>query len=108
MKKLLIGSIFLLSIYSTGHADPITWKPVTSGMPSMQMQAPMPGSYGSSGGYQGSSGAQYQYDMNNPVDRNRYSTDLDAQRRDQIQGSVDVGTSMDSARGQYGGGFIGR
>ena len=61
--------------------------------------------YGSddSGDYQGSSGSSYQYDMNNGSDRNSYSIDLDAQRRDQMNNGVD--RDMDQSRGQYGGGI---
>lgn len=94
MKKLIIGSSLLFSIFSIGYAAPIQWQPVTSG-------APMP-SYGSSEGYQGSSGAQYQYDLNNPVERNQYSIDLDAQRRDMQK--IAPG-SLDNLRGQNGGGY---
>lgn len=64
------------------------------------------GNTNSSSGYQGSTGAQYQYDMSNPVDRNRYSTDISAQRRDQVEGYVD--RTQDRSRGQYGGGYLGR
>lgn len=60
---------------------------------------------GSNGGYQGSSGTRYEYDMNNPVDRNRYNVDLDAQRRDQIDGRYDAGRSLDQLQGQFGGGY---
>jgi hypothetical protein len=61
--------------------------------------------YGSedSSDYKGSSGSIYQYDMNNPSDRNSYSTDLNAQRRDQM--SLDSGKSLDKGMGQYGGGI---
>ncbi len=52
--------------------------------------------------YQGSSRTNYQYDMSNGSDRNRYSIDLDAQRRDQM--NTGVGRSQDQLRGQYGGG----
>lgn len=54
--------------------------------------------------YQGSSGTRYQYDMNNPTDRNRYSTDLDAQRRDQM--NLDPRQSLDRGLGQRGGGIF--
>lgn len=54
-------------------------------------------------GYQGSSGSRYEYDMSNGSDRNRYSIDLDAQRRDQM--NTGVGRSQDKMRGQYGGGI---
>jgi hypothetical protein len=56
--------------------------------------------------YRGTSGAQYQYDIRNPVDRNRYSSDISAQRRDQVEGYVD--RTQDRSRGQYGGGYLGR
>lgn len=59
--------------------------------------------YGSDSTYQGSSGQRYSYDLNNPADRNRYSTDTDAQRRDQMnQNNID--SNMDRLRGQRGGG----
>ena len=60
---------------------------------------------GSNTGYQGSSGARYDYNLNNPVDRNRYNVDLDAQRRDQQSGTFDAGRSLDQLQGQTGGGF---
>lgn len=60
---------------------------------------------GSSSGYQGSSGTRYDYDLNNPADRNRYNLDLDAQRRDQQSGTFDAGRSLDQLQGQTGGGF---
>lgn len=59
--------------------------------------------YGSDSSYQGSSGQRYDYNLNNPADANRYSVDLDAQRRDQMR-QYDTGRSMDQLRGQYGGG----
>lgn len=101
MKNLIIGSSLLLAMFSTCYAEPIRWQPVTSGMPS----APMPDNYGSNQGYQGSSGAKYQYDLNNPADRNRYNIDLDAQRRDTMK--INPG-SLDELKGQNGGGFYGR
>ena len=60
--------------------------------------------YGSddSSGYQGSSGSSYQYDLNNGSDRNSYSTDLGAQRRDQM--NLNSG-NLDGLRGQQGGGI---
>lgn len=57
----------------------------------------------SNSGYQSSSGTRYQYDMNNPSDRNRYSTDLDAQRRDQM--NLDTRRNLDRGIGQNGGGI---
>ena len=54
--------------------------------------------------YQTSSGTTYQYDMSNPVDRNRYSTDTSAQQRDRMNsGSVD--SYFDNSLGQFGGGI---
>ncbi|MCE6967425.1 hypothetical protein [Cereibacter sphaeroides] len=41
--------------------------------------------------------------MSNPSDRNSYSVDLDAQRRDDM--SLDLGRSLDSGLGQIGGGI---
>ncbi|MEW8441342.1 MAG: hypothetical protein AB2689_24600 [Candidatus Thiodiazotropha taylori] len=54
-------------------------------------------------GYSGYSGSTYQYDLSNPVDRNSYSIDLDAQRRDQM--NLDPGRSLDRGMGQFGGGI---
>jgi hypothetical protein len=60
--------------------------------------------YGSDdSGYSGYSGTKYQYDMGSPSDRNRYSTDLDAQRRDSM--SLSTGRMLDRGMGQYGGGI---
>lgn len=108
--SLLIALAATLAVYSNTHAQAIQWQPITPGT----VQIPMPGSYGvpignsygSNYGYQGSSGAGYQYDMNNPVDRNRYSTDTAAQRRDQVESYVD--RTLDRSKGQYGGGYLGR
>lgn len=56
--------------------------------------------------YQSSSGNKYDYDLNKPEDRNRYSLDLDAQRRDSIEGSTSTKRSMDQLKGEYGGGYF--
>ena len=53
--------------------------------------------------YQGSSGTHYQYDLSNPSDQLRYSTDLSAQRNDSL--SVNPGVSLDRGLGQNGGGI---
>lgn len=114
MKKtvshLVVPLMAALVACSNTYAQAIQWQPVTSGTMQLPMQggygAPARSSYDSNIGYQGSSGAQYQYDMNNPVDRNRYSTDLSAQRRDQVEGYVD--RTLDRSKGQYGGGYFGR
>ena len=60
---------------------------------------------GSKAGYQGPSGARYDYNLNNPADRSRYNVDLDAQRRDQQSGGFDAGRSLDQLQGQSGGGY---
>ena len=53
--------------------------------------------------YESSTGSTYQYDLNDPRDSNRYSTDLDAQRRDQM--NTDPRRDTDRRTGQYGGGI---
>ncbi|WP_146757619.1 hypothetical protein [Cereibacter johrii] len=75
---------------------------VNGGCAGAYVDNPYVGSDGSSG-YDGSSGANYDYDLSNPTDRNSYSTDLDAQRRDSM--SLDVGRSLDTGLGQIGGGI---
>lgn len=57
----------------------------------------------SNAAYQGSSGTRYQYDMANPTDRTRYSTDLDAQRRDQM--NLNPNRQLDQGLGKRGGGI---
>jgi hypothetical protein len=54
-------------------------------------------------GYQSNSGTRYQYDINDPGDSIRYSTDLDAQRRDQM--NLDTKRNLDKSSGQHGGGI---
>lgn len=51
-------------------------------------------------GYKSSFGNLYQYDLNKLTDRNRYSIDLGAQRRDQLN----PWKSLERGMGQYGGG----
>lgn len=112
MRKVFVASSLLLALCSVGHAQRIVWEPVgvepTFGSSGTGSRAGNSGyssdDSGSSRGYRGSSGSRYEYDMNNPADRARYSINLDAQRRDQL--SVDVGRSQDRLRGQYGGGLI--
>ena len=58
---------------------------------------------GNNSGYRSNSGANYQYDLNKPTDKNSYSTDLDAQRRDQM--NADPRKGMDKNSGQRGGGI---
>lgn len=57
----------------------------------------------SEGRYTGTSGSSYQYDLSDPKDRNAYSIDLDAQRRDQM--STDPSKTLDEKNGQRGGGI---
>jgi len=56
-----------------------------------------------SSGYKSSSGTRYQYDQSNPSDSLRYSTDLDAQRRDQM--NLNLNRGQDRSTGQLGGGI---
>lgn len=116
MKKVLIGSL-LCAVFSVSHAQQITWNPVPypgstssnsssdSGSRNRNYNNNYDYSYGSQNNYRGSSGSRYQYDMSNPSDRLRYSTDTAAQRRDQMAGPD---RDRDQARGQYGGGYLGR
>lgn len=56
------------------------------------------------GSYQGYSGAKYQYDLSDPMQRSDYRMDSDAQIRDSL--NIDVGTLLDRTMGQYGGGYF--
>jgi hypothetical protein len=99
-KAIAFGLLTFLALLPSAYGQRIGWEPVTSGnMPQSTVG-------GNSGGYYGSSGAQYQFDMNNPVDRNRYSTDTGAQMRDQVESYTD--RTLDRMRGQNGGGYYGR
>ncbi len=55
--------------------------------------------------YRSNTGNQYQYDLSKPTDQNRYSTDLDAQRRDQM--NINPTRQLDRGMGQFGGGILG-
>lgn len=102
MKNLVCSSLLLLALVSTSHAQSIGWQPVTSGGSSASAIKER----GSNQGYQGSSGARYQYDLSKPTDQLRYEIDPGAQLRDQI--SVDPGRDLDRSIGQHGGGYLGR
>lgn len=99
--KIIFGSIaFCVSTYSyAGCVGPVVNGECLSGT----------NVYGYDNGskddsrYESNSGANYQYDLNDPRDRNRYSTDLDAQRRDQM--STNPRRDTDRQSGQYGGGI---
>mgnify|MGYP006976396917 CR=1 FL=1 len=79
--------------------------------PTIQPVSPYTNSYNPYGGsifnnnsgYNSSSGTRYQYDLSNPSDRLRYSTDLDAQRRDQM--NLNPSRKLDQGIGQFGGGI---
>lgn len=106
MRDLVLGALassFFLSFASTAVAECVG--PVVQGQ---CLSGTSVRGYGSDPGYQGSSGSRYQYDLKNPVDSNRYSIDLDAQRRDRQEGIYDAGRNLDQLRGQYGGGYQGR
>ena len=53
--------------------------------------------------YQGGSGTRYQYDLSNPGDQIRYSTDVGGQIRDSV--NVNPGVELDRGLGQVGGGI---
>jgi len=56
--------------------------------------------------YKSSSGLQYEYDLNKPLDALRYETDIGAQMRDQMKSPLDeLKQERDSWRGQKGGGI---
>ena len=88
MKKMLLASSLMLALCSTCYA----WEPVPAGSNDV--------------GYQGTSGARYQYDLSNPADSVRYGVDPVARLRDQT--SVDPGRNVDRSVGQNGGGYLGR
>ncbi len=52
--------------------------------------------------YRGYSGHKYQYDLNDPVDRQEYRNDPFAQMQDSINPDPEV--QLDRAMGQFGGG----
>ena len=97
--KILLGSFVLfLSAYShAGCVGPVVNGQCLSGT---EVQGYDSGSDDS--GYKSNSGTRYEYDLSNPADKNRYSTDLDAKRKDKM--SLDVGRDKDRRSGQYGGG----
>jgi len=101
--KVLLGSV-VLSASAYTHAGCVG--PVVNGqcLSGTEVQGYQHGSSGSNGsGYKSNSGTRYEYDMSNPSDRTRYSTDLDAQRRDQM--NRNIRRDMDRRSGQYGGGI---
>jgi len=93
MTKYLKAFVFIIAITSIAEAE---------------TRSPQYGS-GSSDGYQGNSGQQYQYDMNNGNDRLGYSTDVGAQQRDMYSdmynNSANQNRQQDESNGQYGGGI---
>ena len=98
--KILLGSFVLfLSAYSyAGCVGPVVNGQCLSGT---EVQGYDSDSNNDSG-YESNSGTKYQYDLNDPSDSIDYSTDLDAQRRDQM--NSDPRRSLDKQSGQYGGG----
>lgn len=98
LKQLTILSALGLSVIPVAHADCL-------GAVIMGKCHDTETSTSSGSSYQGSSGAQYQYDLSNPVERNRYSIDTDAQNRDRL--AISPSSIMDRSRGQFGGGFLG-
>ena len=53
--------------------------------------------------YRSNTGTDYQYNLGNPSNRNRYSIDLDAQRRDQM--NTNPRRVLDRQSGQVVGGI---
>lgn len=63
-------------------------------------------SFVASANYRSYSGDSYQYDMNNPYDRNLYQRDAGAQMRDMYPNvRRDLNQTLDRGVGQYGGGY---
>lgn len=109
MKKMLVASFLMLALCSSTFAGRIGWEPVPYGSSSEDSRTGSRGesdSGSSNSGYQGTSGARYQYNLNNAVDRVRYGADPAVQLRDRI--SVDPGRNVDRSTGQHGGGYLGR
>jgi len=104
MKNLFSIGLMLFVMAATSHAQQIQWQQVTPYSPPVY-QAP---GYNQPNSYQGSSGTHYQYDLNNPADRGRYSTDLDAQRRDFLNAPFDSGRQLDRLLNQNGAGVYPR
>jgi hypothetical protein len=102
MKSIFIAAVPVLIFGSINTANANCVGPVVQGrcLSGTYVQG-----YDSDNGYKGSSGKTYDYNLNNPVDRNRYSVDIDAQRRDQQSGTYSTDRSRDRSRGQYGGGY---
>lgn len=99
--RVIVASIFTVMMGTSAYAGCVG--PIVNGScAGAYVDSPYVGS-DSSSGYEGSSGTSYDYDMSNPSDRNSYSVDLDAQRRDDM--SLDLGRSLDSGLGQIGGGI---
>jgi hypothetical protein len=103
MKKLIVWVCFLFLVMGVSIASARCVGPVVNG------ECLGTEVYGSDDDdstdekYSGSSGSSYQYDLSDPRDRNDYSIDLDAQRRDQM--STDPGKDLDEKSGQRGGGI---
>ena len=101
MKKLIVWVCFLFLVMGVSIAPARCVGPVVNGE---CLGTEVYGSDDDDDSYTGSSGSSYQYDLNDPRDQNDYSTDLDAQRRDQM--STDPGRKLDKKTGQYGGGIL--
>lgn len=104
MKNLLSIGLLLLAAMTNSHAQRIEWQQVTPNSPPVYQ----PPGYNPPSSYQGSSGTNYQHNLNNPADRGRYSIDLDAQRRDYLNRPYDAGSTLDTLRGQHGAGVYPR
>jgi len=103
MKKTLILIGLLSIVVSTGIVSARCVGPVVNGECLGTEVYGSDDDDSSEGRYTGTSGSSYQYDLNDPKERNAYSIDLDAQRRDQM--STDPGKILDEKNGQRGGGI---
>jgi hypothetical protein len=101
MKKLLVLVCLLSLVMGVSIASARCVGPVVNGE---CLGTEVYGAEDKDNSYQGSSGTKYQYNLEKPKDRNDYSIDLDAQRRDQM--STDPGKDLDEKSGQRGGGIL--
>ena len=97
MKRLLLCCFALLVSQAAGGAG-FGLEPLPTLAPSTSLSPRLPDP---SMRYRGSSGLQYQYDLNRPQDELRYGIDPKAQLRDSM--SIDPRRDFDLGMGQRGG-----
>ena len=101
MKNGIFAFVILIGLLNIGNAAARCTGSVINGK---CYGVVVPGSDDSKARYSGQSGTQYQYDMSNPIDRVRYSTDISAQQRDLM--NTNPRSGLDRSLGQYGGGIL--